>query len=199
MKSASEKVTTYIEKKGEGWKGDVLRQIRDVMNNCDVEEGVKWGVPTYMNNGNVASMGAFKNHTALWFHHGVFLKDHANVLTTSDGTSEFMRQWRFHEGDQLDLDLIKAYVDEAVKNSVAGKKAKPTPQTKEEPIPEAFQEALNSSPRAKEHFEAFSLSKRNEYIRHITGAKREETQLKRIQQSIEYIEQGLDLNHKYRK
>lgn len=199
MFTTSEKVTAYIDKKGEGWKGEILYQLRDVMKNCEVEEGVKWGVPTYMNNGNVASMAAFKNHVALWFHHGVFLSDHENVLTTSDGTSEYMRQWRFQEGDKVDTELVKAYMDEAVENSKAGKKGKAKPQNEEEPIQPAFVEALKNSPKAKRTFDNFSLAKRNEYIRHIAAAKREETQLKRIEKSIGYLEQGLDLNHKYRK
>lgn len=199
MPTEAEKIAAYIEKKGEGWKGPLLLELRRILLDCEVEEGVKWGAPTYMNNGNVVSFAAFKNFISLWFYQGVYLSDPKGVLTTSDGTAEALRQWRFYEGDSIDEALLKAYVAEAVENSKKGKKLAPKPQTEEDPIPPAFEKALNENPRAHENFKGMSLSKRNEYIRHIAGAKREETQLNRIEKALEYLAQGLDLNHKYRK
>lgn len=195
----SDKVTAYIEKKGEGWKKDVLLQLRDTLLRCDAEEGVKWGVPTYMNNGNVVSFAAFKNHIALWFYQGVFLKDDAGILIAADSKTEGLRQMRFSEGDALDLDLIKRYADEAIENSKKGKKIAQKVQTEQDELPALFESALNKDSKAAEQFAAMSLSKRNEYIRHIAGAKREDTQVRRIEQALEYIRQGFDLHHKYRK
>lgn len=195
----SDKVTAYIEKKGEGWKKDVLLQLRDTLLRCDAEEGVKWGVPTYMNNGNVVSFAAFKNHIALWFYQGAFLKDDAGILIAADSKTEGLRQMRFGEGDALNLELIKRYADEAIENSKKGKKIAQKVQTEQDELPALFESALSKDPKAAEQFAAMSLSKRNEYIRHIAGAKREDTQVRRIEQALEYIRQGFDLHHKYRK
>ncbi|NVK28607.1 MAG: DUF1801 domain-containing protein [Flavobacteriia bacterium] len=199
MASAEEKVTAYIEKKGGGWKGPILKELRTILNNCDLEEGVKWGAPTYMNNGNVASIAAFKNHVALWFHQGVFLKDPSKVLISSNESTDALRQWRFEEGDQLDGDLVKSYIEEAIANSVAGKKVKPKKQTKQDAMPEVLSSALSKNARAKENFEAMSLGKRNEFIQHISSAAKEETKMRRVEKVLGLLEANLDLNHKYRK
>ena len=73
------KVEQYIEKKTE-WQ-DELKSLRIVMLKSGMEETVKWGIPTYTVNGkNVAGLAAFKNHVAVWFFNGVFLKDKEKVL-----------------------------------------------------------------------------------------------------------------------
>lgn len=199
MKTAAEKVEAYIEKKGDGWKKETLLRLREYLLRCDVEEGVKWGAPTYINNGNVVSFAAFKNHIALWFYQGVFLKDDAGVLETSDGSSKAMRQWRFHEGDELNEGLIITYVEEAIANMKAGKKLKPERVTEAVELPSVLVEALERDPELKSAFGSMSLSHRNEYASYIGEAKKEETALRRLNKSLEYIRQSLDLNHKYRK
>lgn len=198
MSAASEKIEAYIEKKGEGWKGECLRTLRQILNACDVEEAVKWGMPTYVNNGNVVGLAAFKNHVALWFFQGVFLKDKAGILTTSDGTSKAMRQIRFEAGYQLDRELLTAYIQEAVQNSIDGK-VLPAEKKGEVALPKALEDALNSDAKLKAKFEALTLNQRNEYAEHIGGAKKEETIQRRLEKCVEYIREGLDLNHKYRK
>ena len=72
--SDPEKVTAYIKKHTQ-WS-EQLAQLRRVFQRTELKEEVKWGSPSYTLNGKlVAGMAAFKNHYALWFHHGVFLKD----------------------------------------------------------------------------------------------------------------------------
>ncbi len=198
MNRRDERVDRYLDKQVD-WKARILNSIRETAEQCDVEEGIKWGIPTYMNKGNVFSFAAFKNHVALWFYQGVFLNDEVQVLETSDGTSEGLRQWRFYEGDEPDLAMVKVYMEEAIANSLQGKKIKPKPQKKQDPLPEAFEKALKQNPKAKSNFEGMSISKRNEFIRHISSAKQEATVLNRIEKAIGYLEQNLDLNHKYRK
>lgn len=192
-------VADYIEKKGEGWKHEVLVQLRDVLLECDVEESIKWGSPTYSNQGNVVSFVAFKNHIALWFFQGVFLTDPAGVLIAPSENTEGMRQWRFKEGDRLDHALIKSYIDEAIANSIAGKKISPKATSQQDEVPEEFAEYLEQSPIAKENFEKFSVAKRNEFIRHIASAKQMETRIRRMEKAIETLEMGLELHHKYKK
>ena len=70
----SEKVDVFIEKQTQ-WKNK-LQQLREVILKTELKEEVKWGKPTYTLNGKlVVGMAEFKNHMALWFHQGVFLKD----------------------------------------------------------------------------------------------------------------------------
>ncbi|GGH68995.1 MAG: hypothetical protein EP346_05870 [Bacteroidetes bacterium] len=198
MSSASQKIDEYIEKKGEGWKGECLNHLRQILNSCDVEEAVKWGMPTYVNHGNVVGLAAFKNHVALWFFQGVFLQDEAGILTTSDGTSKAMRQIRFEEGDVIPDELLIAYIREAISNSIEGKSL--PPEKKEElPLPKMLETALSADELLREKFYALTMTQRNEYAEHIGSAKREETAKRRLEKCLNYIREGLDLNHKYRK
>lgn len=64
-------------------------------------------------------------------------------------------------------------------------------------VPEQFQKALNANPIAKKNFNAFSNSHKREYINYILEAKREETRIKRIEKSIELLEQAKSHLHKY--
>lgn len=196
--TTSEKIETYIEKKGDGWKKPILLQLRSILLQCDLNETVKWGAPTYENGGNVVAFASFKHHVSLWFYQGVFLKDEHKVLLAADSSTKGLRQWRFCKGDVLNEDLVRLYVVEAVENMKAGKKLKPQRKT-ESALPEALEKALQSNSRALEHFQKMTLSQRNEYAEYIADAKRPTTVDARLEKCIEYISKGLDLNHKYRK
>jgi len=65
----SKKVDAYLEKFPK-WK-DGMHTIREIMLATELEEEVKWGMPTYRINGkNVVSFAGFKNHYGVWFHQG---------------------------------------------------------------------------------------------------------------------------------
>lgn len=74
-----------------------LNILRNVINSTELEETIKWSMPTYYLNGkNVLGLGAFKNHFCLWFHNGVFLKDVHNLLVNAHANkTKAMRQMRF--------------------------------------------------------------------------------------------------------
>ena len=88
--------------------------LRDILNDTELVETVKWGAPCYTINGkNVIGIGAFKAYVGLWFHQGVFLKDQKKVLINAqEGTTKALRQWRFNSIDDIDPILIKKYVEE---------------------------------------------------------------------------------------
>jgi hypothetical protein len=57
-------------------------------------------------------------------------------------------------------------------------------------VPADLQEALDTNPPAKNYFNSLSYTHQKEYIRWITEAKRDETRLKRIQQTIALLMKG---------
>ncbi|MEH6705022.1 MAG: DUF1801 domain-containing protein, partial [Galbibacter orientalis] len=62
------------------WKEE-LSMLRSVINTTEMEETIKWGVPTYtLSNKNIVGIAAFKSYVGLWFHNGALLKDKAKVL-----------------------------------------------------------------------------------------------------------------------
>ncbi len=188
-----DEVINYIEKKQQ-WKLE-LELLRKVVLACDLEETIKWGAPVYMSNGkNILGLSAFKNYVGLWFFQGGTLKDtHKVLMNAQEGKTAAMRQWRFSSLEEMDVNLIKAYVKEAVENQEKGNIIKPQKNTKPLIIHPLLQKELASNTEFSKQFESFSLSKKREYADHISEAKREATQQKRLEKIIPMILSGVGL------
>ncbi|MBB6680125.1 DUF1801 domain-containing protein [Aequorivita sp. 609] len=193
----SEKVDIFIHKQTK-WK-DKLQLLRSVIQQTELKEEVKWGKPTYTLNGKlVVAMADFKNHLALWFHQGVFLKDEAKTLINAqEGVTKALRQWRFKQDDEINPKLILQYVEEAIENAKAGKEIKPV-KKKNVSIPLLLKSALATDKVLKESFNKLTPGRQREYAEYIGEAKREATQLKRLDKSSELIKKGVGLHDKYK-
>ena len=191
-------VTNYIEKKIQ-WKLE-LEKLREAVQGCDLEETIKWGAPVYMNKGkNILGLSAFKNYVGLWFFQGGTLKDtHKVLMNAQEGKTAAMRQWRFSSIEDIDVALIKAYVKEAIENQEKGNIIKPQKNTKPLIIHPLLQKELDANKAFLKQFESFSISKKREYADHISEAKREATQLKRLEKIIPMIISGVGLHDKYK-
>jgi len=56
------------------WK-NILTILREIVLNTELQETVKWGMPTCTLGGkNVIGIGAYKSYSGIWFFNGVFLK-----------------------------------------------------------------------------------------------------------------------------
>ncbi|TMM31305.1 hypothetical protein FDT66_04875 [Polaribacter aestuariivivens] len=192
------KVAEYIRKK-ENWQKE-LETLRAVFSDLPVEETIKWGAPTYVYNGkNIVGLAAFKNYCGLWFFQGALLKDkHKVFINAQEGKTKAMLQWRFYSLEEIDKNLIKEYVLEAIENVKLGKEIKPDRTKKELIIPIELQQEINNNKEFKKKFEAFSNSCKREYANYISDAKREETRLRRLQKIIPMILSGAGLNDKYK-
>ncbi|WP_347372726.1 DUF1801 domain-containing protein [Aequorivita sp. Q41] len=193
----SEKIDAFITKQTK-WK-EKLQLLREVFQKTELKEEVKWGKPTYTLNGKmVAAMSDFKNHIAIWFHQGVFLKDKSNkLINAQEGVTKALRQWRFEESDAIDSKLVLEYVEEAIANSIAGKELKKMVK-KDISIPEIFNKALSKDQNLKEQFYKLTPGKQREYAEHIGNAKREITQQNRLEKCTEMIKKGIGLYDKYK-
>jgi uncharacterized protein YdeI (YjbR/CyaY-like superfamily) len=182
----------------EQWQ-DELRLVRDILASTELDETVKWGAPAYTYKGKIlAGIGGFKSYFGLWFHQGALLEDKAKkLINAQEGVTKALRQWRFDSIEEVDADLIKAYITESVENLNAGKTIKPA---KKKPliIPEELTQAFKTNAGLKECFDQFTLSKQREFTEHIGEAKREETRIKRLEKSIPMIMKGTGLHDKYR-
>ena len=191
-------VEAYFAKNPQ-WKEE-LETLRELLNSTELEETIKWGMPTYtINNKNVVGLGGFKQHFCLWFFQGSFLEDQKKLLVNAqEGKTRGMRQMRFDTAKDIKKASVKAYVLEAIENQKAGKmiekmKAK---AKKMEPPKELVQLLTNKKIRVA--FDKFSVSKQNEFIEYIATAKRESTKLSRLEKIKPMIKAGLGLNDKYR-
>jgi hypothetical protein len=72
-------------------------------------------------------------------------------------------------------------------------------QKPEIPVPQDFAAALRDNPAAQATFDRFPPSQRWEYLDWITGAKRDETRVKRIGEAIGWLAEGKKRNWKYER
>lgn len=192
------KVTDYINSQ-EKWQNE-LKIIRSVLLELPLEEDIKWGIPAYIyKKKNIFGLSAFKNYCGIWFHHGCFLKDEANILINAQkDKTKGMRQMRFNSEDDIDINVLKQYVLEAMSNSEAGLEIKPKRNTNPLVIPKELKHEFVKNEKLAMMFNEFTLSKQREFCNHILSAKREATKQSRIEKIIPMILNKVGLNDKYR-
>ena len=196
--NTQEKLAAYFEKNHD--RTAELKILRELLQQTELEETVKWGAPTYTLNGkNVVGLGCFKKYVGLWFHQGVFIDDSAGKLINAQpDKTKGLRQWRFENLSQIESqkERISEYIAQAIANQKAGKEIKP--QRKKTHMPEELQQALTSDLELKKAFEQLTPGKQNEYAEFIGSAKQQATREKRLLKCQPMIIQGLGLNDRYR-
>ena len=180
------------------WKEELM-QLREILRETELTEGIKWGAPIYTYKGkNVVGMAGFKSYVVLWFHQGVLLKDpKKKLINAQEGVTKALRQWRMASGKEIDARAIKAYVKEAIGHVEDGKEIKPLPR-KKTAIPKELAAALKKNPAAGKAFKLLAPFKQREYSEYIAEAARPETKEKRIGKILPLVQKGMGLNDKYR-
>ncbi len=170
----------------------VLERLRAVINESDLEETVKWGLPCYtLGTKNVMGLGAFKEFVSVWFFQGALLRDkHGVLVNAQEGRTKPTRQWRFRNEDEINEDLLRSYAEEAIENQRKGREIK-ADRNKPLQIPTEFAAALSADTTARERFDALSPGKRREYAEHIADARREETRKRRLEKIMPGDETGI--------
>jgi len=175
-----------------------LSRLAEILNKSGLELRTKWGAPVYTHKGkNIVAYAGFKYHFALWFYNGVFLKDSYKVLVSAKDETKALRQWRFRTMEEIDEKKILEYVKEAAKNSAEGKELK-AEKFKAVPIPELFQNEIDTDSELKLAFEKLTPGKQKEYNLYIEEAKQEKTKISRIEKIKPMILEGKGLYDKYK-
>ena len=179
------------------WRAQ-LEAFREVLLAVGLNEDIKWGIPAYLCGGtNLIGFAGFKQHCALWFHQGVFLKDEAGVLVNAqEGKTQAMRQWKFTAGEDVPRDLLRGYALEAIENHQAGKRVKPV--SRQLNVPVELETAMSEDPSLRKAFNSLTPGKQKEYAEHIASAKQEKTRLTRLEKARPQILAGVGLHDKYR-
>ena len=190
-------VDNYVNRHPD-WKAE-LTVLRELLRTTELEECIKWGAPCYTFNGeNIIGLMGFKNYVGLWFHQGVFLKDQQNVLVNAqEGKTKALRQWRFSSMEDIEPEIVRAYLQEAVTNAKAGRKIVPE-KTKALEMPSELLQALKNDPTAAEKFQGLRPGLQKEFATHISDAKRDDTKARRLEKILPMIKSGIGLNDKYR-
>jgi len=193
----------YIEK-CEAFAQPILKHLKACVNEAcpEVEEEFKWNFPNFTYKKNIlCHMAGFKKHVTFGFWLGSIMEDPENILQQvgSTGMGQF---GKISSLDDLpEKNVLIHYIRQAVQLTEDGKKL-PTGNNgsaKLKKVPKVLQQALNDNPLAQETFENFSPSNKNDYIEWFVDAKTEKTQLKRLNQTIEWLCEGKPRNWKYMK
>ena len=187
------KIDDYISKSGD-FAQPILVRLRDLIHQAhpDIEESIKWGMPSFDYKGIVCHIAAFKTYCSFGFMKYKLIKG----LGGGGGMNSF---GKLKSVDDLpDDEVILMFIKEAIDLNERGVKLpKKSKQKKELVVPEYLIEILNQNPKAEQVFNDFSYSHKKEYVEWIVEAKRDATREKRIVQMLEWLEEGKRRNWKY--
>lgn len=190
------RVDAYIAK-SQPFARPILEKVRARVHAVlpEVEETMKWSMPTYTVGGKIVLItSAFKAHAALNFWRGQEIGD------GSPKAGAMGQFGRLTSVEDLPPDTeLNALIGEAAalaKTAPAPRKTKHEPKPAPEMHPD-FASALAKADKAKSTFDNFPPSCRREYLEWISEAKREETRNKRIATAVEWLADGKRRNWKY--
>jgi uncharacterized protein YdeI (YjbR/CyaY-like superfamily) len=191
------RVDAYIRRSAE-FARPILSRIRTMVHaTCpDVEETLKWGMPTFMYHGIMCGMAGFKQHATVGFWKSSLILD-KNCSRADEAMGQFGRLYSVK--DLPPKAVFAGYIRKAMALNATGvkvvrraTKARPRPRT-----PPDLRAALGRNAKAFATWQAFSASKQREYVEWITEAKTDPTRKKRIATSIGWIAEGKSRNWKY--
>lgn len=177
------------------WQRDILNQLRKAIHKADpdIKETVKWGAPTFEDNGIVAWMFCASRWVHFSFPQGALLDpSHGLFEEGKDSANKAKRTIKFLEGQHIPTDIIIALIKEAVSNNRNGKKvdfniAKAHSQVFD--VPREYKDFLAEQGLFDEYKNRAFYQQRG-WIEWIESAKHEETRQKRAQMMIRELRTG---------
>jgi uncharacterized protein YdeI (YjbR/CyaY-like superfamily) len=180
----------------------VLSHLRKLVHvGCpEVEETLKWGMPSFLYKGILCGMAAFKQHCTFgfWKHELLFGNNRQAQNLAAGAMGSFGRVTNLAELPS-DAELLR-FIKEAVRLNDEGikRETKPRPKgNRELKVPAYLTAALKTNKKAQATFDGFSFSHKKEYVEWLTEAKRDETRARRLATTIEWLSKGKARNWKY--
>jgi len=205
MGKKDKRIDAYISK-ATPFAKPILTKLRELIHkgNPDVEETIKWGMPSFNYKGPFCSFASFKEHAVFGFWKYQLIKDPKGYLQeiSNKGGNAMGNFGRIKNLKDLPSDKVLInFVKQAKKLNDDGVKipAKLKKPKVDLVIPDYFTNALMKNKKVQEEFDNFSYSHKKEYVEWITEAKSEETRKKRIGTAIEWISERKSRNWKYTK
>lgn len=201
MPQFDDRVDAYIAKAAP-FAQSILEHIRNLVHQASplITETIKWGFPHFEYKATICSMASFKAHCAFGFWKSSLMPDPYHLFSEKNSAMGSMGRIESLQ-DLPENKILIEYILQALKIDESGVKLKKVAAQPKAPIamPLEFELALAQNTRAKQQFEGFSASHKREYLEWITEAKTVPTKLKRIETSIEWLNEGKARNWKYQK
>jgi len=194
--SRDPRIDAYLAK-AQPFARPILEHVRERVHAVlpDVEETLKWSMPSYTRNGAILLItAAFKAHVAINFWRG---QDMRGEAASADAMGQFGKITSL--ADLPSDKEFDALIAEAARLAAAPKAPR---KTKHEPKPPAethpaFADALTANPAAKATLDGFAPSARRDYLDWIAEAKQDTTRAKRIATAVEWLAEGKKRHWKY--
>ena len=178
----------------------ILTKIRAAFHaGCpDLEETIKWGVPSFERGGMLGGMASFKKHVSYGFWRAGEMDDPHDLLG-KERKASFMRIRAESVKDLPTKTVLVSYVKQARRLNEAGQpvRAKKKPAQTTPKAPAELTRAIQASPKAAAFWKTLAPGYRKEYVEWVTDAKREATREKRLLQTVEWLAEGKKRNWKY--
>ena len=192
------RIDAYIAKQAD-FAQPILARVREVVHEAcpDVEETMKWSMPTFLYGGAIlCGMAAFKQHASFgyWKHALVVgegeprdgMGSYGKMASVKDLPPKKTLLAHIRKAMQLNLDKVPA----------ARKASAPKPPPD---MPTDLAAALKKNAKARKAYEGFPPSAQRDYVEWITQAKREATRASRLAQAVEWMAEGKRRNWKYER
>jgi len=204
MQQYDPRVDDFIEK-AHPFAKPILKHIRALVHEASplITETIKWNCPFFEYKGTVCMMNAFKEHCSFGFWNSTALNDkHGDIRRGEDKDSAGSFGRLTTITDLPADDIIKDFVLQAIALNETGTKKvikKVSAEQKVVVVPDYLEDLLKQHPKASEAFFNFSYSHKKEYVQWITEAKTDATREKRLNTTIEQLEEGKSLMWKYNR
>ena len=201
MPKSDPRVDAYIAKAAP-FARPVLEHLRAVVHDAcpDVEETIKWGMPSFTYHGILCGLSAFKEYCAFTLWKGELIVEGA---AKPSGMGQFGRITSV--ADLPPKAVLAKYVKKAMKLNEDGvqppwlvkrqqRGPRPAPRT-----PAVLAAALKKNAKARATYAGLSPSHKREYVEWITEAKTDATRDRRIATTLEWLAAGKSRNWKYER
>jgi uncharacterized protein YdeI (YjbR/CyaY-like superfamily) len=196
MGTRDPRVDAYIKHAAE-FARPILTELRARVHQAcpDVEETIKWRMPSFQYHGLLCGMAAFKEHATFGFWKSSLILDDEGAKA-DEAMGQFGRLYSLK--DLPPKRTFAGYIRRAMELNESGarvarrKAPRPRPTT-----PSDLKAALAKNAKARAVWDAFSPSMQREYVDWITEARTAPTREKRIVTSVGWIAAGKKRNWKY--
>jgi len=172
-----------------------LEQLRQLMLDSGLVEGIKWGVPCYCLDGkNIAVVAALKDFCSLSFFQGAGSNDPHGILEKPGPNSQAARLVKITSCSQIKTlrPALVALISQAIELQGTGfQSPKQTSDTMERP--KELLDAFSKEPDFQRAFEALTPGRQRGYLLHFSGAKQAKTRSDRIEKHRSRILNGQGL------
>jgi uncharacterized protein YdeI (YjbR/CyaY-like superfamily) len=170
----------------------ICEELRDLIFRWepDLAESVNTNMLCYTGRKRVFALGAFQKNACVTFFRGAELPDPAHLLNTGEG-NHLIRNITLTTTQGLDLAALRALMRAAVKLDAQADRPPPPPR-KREPLrmPPVLAKGLKGNKAAAAFFESLKPTYQREYMAWIGSAKLEETQQKRLKETLKALAAG---------